>query len=280
MAQNMNKTDEDAWGSWDHFDEMQKKKRVRRVVAMDLMVKQHKEDNASSVLKSIKPKNIENTYKCKTCGCDLDNVNNSWEIICMNCATVQEEFLQDPSLDDIKYKNEFMHYSNIPCMYKRMNHFSEKLSQIQGKERTQLDPSLITSIVEETQKMNLHIESITPKTVKMILKKLNKAKFYEHCNLITNKINGFKLPHFTSEQEDKLKDMFNLIQTPFEKHSPPGRKNFLNYAYIFRKFLELLSYDEFLPYFSELKSREKLYSQDEHWRKICAELNWEFIPSL
>lgn len=280
MAQNMQRTEDDAWGVWEHFDEMQKKKRVRRVVALDLMVKQHKQDDVSKTRRSSKPKQIGSIYKCKTCGSDLDNSNNSWQISCMNCATVQEGFLQDPSLDDIKYKSEFMHYSNIPCMYKRMNHFSEKLSQIQGKERTQLDPLLISSIIEETEKMNIQLESITPKIVKMILKKLNRAKFYEHCNLITHKINGFILPHFTSEQEDKLKNMFNLIQEPFEKHSPPGRKNFLNYAYIFRKFLELLSYDEFLPYFSELKSRDKLYSQDEHWRKICNSLKWEYIPSL
>ena len=86
--------------------------------------------------------------------------------------------------------------------------------------------------------------------------------------------------YFTNEQEEKLKEMFNLVQKPFKTHSPPNRKNFLNYAYIFRKFLELLSYDEFLPFFSELKSREKLYSQDEHWKKICKDLNWEFIPSV
>tara|TARA_Y100000768_G_scaffold388787_1_gene387193 strand:- start:5186 stop:5683 length:498 start_codon:yes stop_codon:yes gene_type:complete len=165
-------------------------------------------------------------------------------------------------------------------MYKRMNHFSEKLSQIQGKERTQLDPTLLQDIRDQIEKMNIDIDSVTPKTIKMILKKLNKSKFYEHCNLITYKINGFKLPYFTNEQEEKLKEMFNLVQKPFKTHSPPNRKNFLNYAYIFRKFLELLSYDEFLPFFSELKSREKLYSQDEHWKKICNDLNWEFIPSL
>ena len=266
-----------AWDEYERSDEIQRRKTVRHVPALDLIVKRRKEDCVSNIRKSSKPKNNLCMMKCKTCGNYLDKNQGT----CYECATVCEEsFFQDPSLDDIRYKPEFMHYSNVTCMYKRMNHFSEKLSQIQGKERTQLDPDLLRSIEEEVDKMNIPRDDVNPKVVKMILKKLDKSKFYEHCNMITHKINGYRLPLFTYEQEEKLKDMFNLIQKPFEKHSPPGRKNFLNYAYIFRKLLELLSLDEMLPFFSELKSRDKLYSQDEHWRKICTELNWEFIPSL
>jgi hypothetical protein len=29
-----------------------------------------------------------------------------------------------------------------------------------------------------------------------------------------------------------------------------------------------------------LKSRDKQHEQDKIWAKICAELNWQFIPSL
>lgn len=268
---------EKVWKDWDQYNETQSKKPVHRVMALDLMVKQRKSDDSGNVRKSSKPKVSCFGWKCKSCKGDMYKGQNT----CMSCGTVSEEsFLQDPSVDDVRYKSEFMHYSNIPCVYKRMNHFSEKLSQIQGKERTQIDNDIYNAIREEIQKMNMPLTSITPRIVKIILKKLNKAKYYEHCNMITKNLNGYNLPHFTQVQEEKLKEMFNMIQKPFERHSPPGRKNFLNYAYIFRKFLELLSYDEFLPFFSELKSREKLYQQDEHWKKICSDLNWEFIPSV
>lgn len=270
-------THEKTWKDWDLYNEAQRKKQVRRVVALDLMVKRRKSDDVNNVRKSSKPKIFVNGHKCTSCKAFLYKNQNT----CYQCATVCEEsFLQDPTVDDVRYKSEFMHYSNIPCVYKRMNHFSEKLSQIQGKERTQIQENLLSQIREEINKLNISMETVNPRIVKTILKKLNKAKYYEHCNMITHLINGYELPRFTPEQEDKLKDMFNMIQKPFEKHSPSGRKNFLNYAYIFRKFLELLSYDEFLPFFSELKSREKLYLQDEHWKKICEDLNWEFIPSL
>jgi hypothetical protein len=29
-----------------------------------------------------------------------------------------------------------------------------------------------------------------------------------------------------------------------------------------------------------LKDREKLIEQDETWKKMCVELDWEFIPTV
>ena len=37
---------------------------------------------------------------------------------------------------------------------------------------------------------------------------------------------------------------------------------------------------EFLAYFPVLKDREKRIEQDDIWKKICKELNWNFIPTL
>lgn len=38
--------------------------------------------------------------------------------------------------------------------------------------------------------------------------------------------------------------------------------------------------DEYLKFFPLLKSNEKLYKQDQIWKKICKDLRWEFIPSV
>lgn len=50
--------------------------------------------------------------------------------------------------------------------------------------------------------------------------------------------------------------------------------------YTLYKFCELLGEDEYLQYFPLLKSNEKLYAQDQIWRKICRDLRWEYIPSV
>ena len=35
-----------------------------------------------------------------------------------------------------------------------------------------------------------------------------------------------------------------------------------------------------VQFFPLLKSTEKLYAQDQIWKKICKDLRWEFIPSV
>jgi hypothetical protein len=74
--------------------------------------------------------------------------------------------------------------------------------------------------------------------------------------------------------------MFNQVQAPFERHCPADRKNFLSYSYVLYKFCELLSEDEYLPCFPLLKSKEKLYKQDQIWKNICSDLKWEYIPTV
>jgi hypothetical protein len=121
---------------------------------------------------------------------------------------------------------------------------------------------------------------ITPKKIKEILKRLKSNKYYEHVPHIINKLNGIPIPHFESDLEEKLRTMFKMIQPSFLKHAPADRKNFLSYAYVLHKFLQLLGKDEYLLSFPLLKSRDKLYLQDQIFKKICEDLQWQFIPSL
>ena len=70
------------------------------------------------------------------------------------------------------------------------------------------------------------------------------------------------------------------IQKPYSKYCPNQRVNFLNYYYVLYKLCELLKEDEYLPHFYMLKDQVKRMEQDEIWKNICKELEWEFIPTL
>tara|TARA_Y100000591_G_scaffold332571_1_gene370442 strand:- start:1296 stop:2156 length:861 start_codon:yes stop_codon:yes gene_type:complete len=236
-------------------------------------------DISKKIRKGTKKTSVNPHYCVRKC-INCDKILTHAEHTCSSCAVVQEvDWLEMPSVNDMKYNIKT--HSSITCAYKRINHFNEKLSQFQGKEKTVIPDEIYDRIRDEIYKNpKLSLESLTPREMKYILKKLGLSKYYEHINYITNKINSYKLPTLSPEEEDKLRHMFNEIQEPFAKYSPNWRKNFLNYAYIFRKFMELLSYDYLLENFSELKSREKLYEQDKIWKKICNQLKWQFIPSL
>jgi hypothetical protein len=137
------------------------------------------------------------------------------------------------------------------------------------------------AIFEEINKnMNLDIQKIKPKQMKSILKKLGFNKYYEHIPHIINVMSGKKAPSLSRREEEQLRTLFKEIQIPFSNNCPPNRKNFLSYSYVLHKFCELLEYDYLLPYFPLLKSREKLLQQDQIWKLICADLNWQFIESI
>ena len=193
------------------------------------------------------------------------------------CCGEQNNILIDSEKPNYKEPT----YESNYFAYKRINHFNEWLSQFQAKESTDISSEIIEKILLELKKERiLNVANISNNKIREILKKLKLNKFYEHIPYIINKINGKPPPTITKEMEEKLRFMFKEIQTPFEKHCPKNRKNFLSYSYVIHKFIQLLEIDEYLVYFPLLKSREKLYQQDKIWKNICKELNWEFINSI
>jgi hypothetical protein len=132
---------------------------------------------------------------------------------------------------------------------------------------------------EHTIETRIKLSQITNKRAKEILKKLGYNKYYEHIPFIKDKL-GIKPPIMSSELEDTLCNLFMDIQGPYAKYCPDDRVNFLNYYYTVYKLCELLDQHQFLPYFPMLKDREKRIEQDEIWRNICDELDWEYIPTI
>lgn len=195
-------------------------------------------------------------------------------LICNMCA-VNVPFL---------IENEKPSYKEPPkevCFYayKKINHFKEIISQFQGKETTQIPDDVIEQIQMQIKKERIQLEQLTHHKTKEILKKLGFNKYYEHIAFIKNKL-GMKPPVFSQELEDTLYNLFMEIQSPYAKTCPDYRVNFLNYYYVLFKFCELLGETQYLHDIPLLKDREKLIEQDETWKKMCMELDWEFIATV
>jgi hypothetical protein len=164
-------------------------------------------------------------------------------------------------------------------VYKKINHFKEILAQFQGKETTQIPNEVIEQIQQQIKKERIGLDELTYYKTKDILKKLGFNKYYEHIAFIKNKL-GIKPPVFSPELEDTLCNLFMEIQSPYSKTCPDDRINFLHYYYVLFKFCELLGETQYLNYIPLLKDREKMIEQDETWKKICFELNWEYIATI
>ena len=213
---------------------------------------------------------------CPRCHTQLLCMLQDGIMVCSGCG-YQELMLVEQNKPMYRQPSkEASHFS-----YKRINHFNEWLSQIQGKESTDIPEEIFEKIVREIQKEKIHDASkLTYTKMREILKKLKLNKFYEHGPYIISRINGMPTPNFTPDLEEKLRAMFKEIQGPVLKHCPKDRKNFLSYSYVLYKFFQLLERDEYLKHFPLLKSREKLHLQDQIWKNICEELHWQFIQSI
>lgn len=215
------------------------------------------------------------TEFCQKCRQHKIYIETESIIICTNCGE-QEQVLMNhnkPSYKDVAREYTFF-------AYKRINHFNEWLSQFQAKESTHIPPKIIEDLRAEIQKERITEKDINTSKIRRYLKKLGYNKYYEHIPHIINKLNGVPPPIITSETEEQLRSMFKMIQVPFIKHCPPKRKNFLSYAYVLHKFVEMLGMHDLTSCFPLLKSRQKLYQQDTIWKNICKELEWPFIKSV
>jgi predicted nucleic acid-binding Zn-ribbon protein len=214
---------------------------------------------------------------CRTCGVEMTFYQNEAILGCPRCGT--EEFMlidsEKPSYKDPP--REITYFA-----YKKINHFNEWLAQFQAKENTDIPQEVVESVMRELRKERIS----EPKKVKKekileILRKLKYSKMYDHVQQIKNRIQH-QMTNLTlsKEMEEKLQHMFREIQPAFIKYCPSFRSNFLSYPYVLFKLCQLLEMDDYLPFFQLLKSREKLYQQDQVWQKICGEMRWEFIRSI
>lgn len=174
----------------------------------------------------LRPMNQDNLGMCIKCDqVQLVCLQQDGVMVCPKCG-YQELLLVEQNRPILRQsaKDATSHYT-----YRRINHFREWCSQVQGKESTDIPESIFEQILQEIKKEKIvDTKKITYNKMREILKRLRINKYYEHINYIINRINGVPTPHFSPELEEKLCNMFKEIQGPFLKHCPKDRKNFLN----------------------------------------------------
>ena len=256
------------------FDASIKKGIQRKEIYHDYL--RHVEDFKGSI-DCEEVKKVKNIHVCKNCkSSNLLFIQSQSDIVCYDCGVI-EYFLGE----ELSYKEEQDIEKVVNYSYKRDNHFNEWLLQFQAQETTNIPHEVIDQLRSEFKKQKIKsISDITHAKVRSFLKKLRMNKYYEHVPYIANILNGMQPPKMSQALEDRLRMMFRDIQEPFNKNCPESRKNFLSYSYVLYKFCELLGEDDFLPCFPLLKSKEKLYQQDLIWKKICDELQWEYISTI
>ena len=213
---------------------------------------------------------------CSICNLPREELTAEGILVCPKCGSEEYSLVVSDTpgfRDPPKERNNYA--------YKKMNHLNEILNQFQAKESTKIPDEVMNEVICEIKKRRIeNIASLNEQDIRDILKKLERNRYYEHATHILSRLNGNPPPTITAEIEEKIRAMFQEIQAPFLLYCPDDRRNFLSYAYIIYKFLELLELDEYKVHFQLLKSRDRLIAHDQIWKKICDYLQWEFIQSV
>jgi hypothetical protein len=218
---------------------------------------------------------VYNSNICKYCNKgEMIPIEDEGILICNICSKYIPYLIENEKPSYKEPPKEVCFYA-----YKKINHFKEIISQFQGKETTQIPLTVIECIKKQIKKERIQLDELTNDKTKEILKKLGYNKYYEHIPFIKDKL-GIKPPVMPLELEEKLYCLFSEIQAPYAKYCPVNRVNFLNYYYTLFKLCELLGETQYLHFFPMLKDPEKRIEQDYIWKKICAEFNWNFIPTI
>lgn len=212
--------------------------------------------------------------ECESCGESMVCSPEEASLYCPVCGDTKNYL--DCTSSNIAY-GEDVDYTSFA--YKRINHLNEFLNHFQAKETSPVPMEILEKVMKRLYEKKIRDPSaVNFSQVKDVLKELGTRKYYDQTMQIWCRITGKQPLRLDPVVEEKLRLLFVQIQTPFEKHCPPSRKNFLSYPYCMYKFCQLLKYHNLLPYLSLLKGKDKLELQEEIFKKICGELGWPFIP--
>jgi len=203
--------------------------------------------------------------------CNIEKILNIAEssYICQECGDMETIILDE----DVQIRD----YSP----YKRLNRFREWLNAFQAKQSLEINDQIYKDIIEELNRKRItDLSKLDRVKMRLILKKLKYNNLYEHIHYIINKLSGLPPPKITRDMEKMFVKMFLMIQEPWMKHKPVDRKNFLSYSFVLHKFCELLELDHLLECFPLHKQLDILMENDSIWKKICNDLNWDFISSF
>jgi DNA-directed RNA polymerase subunit RPC12/RpoP len=208
---------------------------------------------------------------CIHCKKEMVLNHMSGMIQCQNCGISEKIIVNTDKQSHKEPPKEITAFS-----YQRINHINEIISQLQGKQSTDIPKDIFDKIKNEIKKMKIPIKNVNKTIIKEILKKLNANKYYEHSVYIMNQL-GVPKTTFSREVEEILRELFKQVEPIFQKFCPSNRTNFLKYEYFFYKLFELLEMDEYLHICHLPKDHKKTYDTERIWKSICKELKWQFI---
>ena len=220
----------------------------------------------------------DNELKCNRCGTDKLTDIPSSSLVCPVCGD-SSTYIDCTGLHYNMFTDTTITYVQT-YEYKRINHLKDWMSSFQGNETVVISNDIVLMVDDEIRKQRINKRTLKPCHIKAILKKLRLNKYYEHTAAILARVTGTKPVTLPDSTQQEIRWMFIQAEATFNTLPNTGRVNFLSYSYLLHKFMQLVGRDDLCDYFPLLKSRSKLFAQEQIWKQICEKNLWKFNPSM
>jgi hypothetical protein len=206
--------------------------------------------------------NINNN--CKNCNSSDIRYNNEY-FTCIECGFIDTSiiFFQQPLFEaGIAFK----------FSYKRLKHFKKKLRSITGNRICRVNDDVIENIRKHDFKDIFEL--------KKLLKNLGYKKYYLSSYWLFKIIKNKNLIELSKKTMNQMIIMFQKIDSCFidlRAEYDEKRKNTFHYNYLIRKMLLILGKEQHLKHLPMMKSASKFQYSERLFKKICEELDYNFI---
>lgn len=208
--------------------------------------------------------------------CDIQFITKNDYTYCPNC------FFETNNINAFDNSSNGVEKYRPIYMYKRVNHYINKLDKLLACEKISIPQSVINLVQRELA--HERTDLITPERIHTILSRNRMTKYTENAyqiyKIITNKTYITMPPLIRSALIRTFIEVDQALNTILNNADDPPASRFLNYNYLHYKICEHLGYKKYQNVFMLCKSQDKIIAHDIIWKKICQELGWKFIPTV
>lgn len=218
---------------------------------------------------------------CPHCGNEgnMSVITRESLVVC-TCGYSREGLVVGNSFSDSSRSFVVQRYS-----YKRSTHFRDTLHNMIGDGDV---PADVLGIVRaELKKRRIYDNSmISYQLIRQILRNNGLARYFDSIYSIISAITDAPAIHISEQNWQVLMSGFNSVHQVWGELKQSGvlgaRTNMISYSFIVMKLCELIGPDvnDLKRRCVLLKSRDKLRIIDMNWKRLCALLNWRYIPTL
>ena len=159
--------------------------------------------------------------------------------------------------------------------YKRIHHWHERISQLLLME-SKIPADHLLEIGRRLTDGSYSV--INKDTIRAVLRSLGMQIYIEKWLQIIERITGVMPPCPGPMVLQQLDRLFTDLQRPFAQHKLAGRRNFLNYNYVFCRLFQKMGCNKFCMFFPLIRSKVKLRALDEMWTAMVISIGWDSPP--